>query len=75
MKQTLMQSFAEQSIEVYQDDGKQKQYSRSQVCNSVLGTLVCKPVTTSEMRTFLGVMFLTGIVVKPELQLYCSPAQ
>ncbi|XP_030018120.1 piggyBac transposable element-derived protein 4-like isoform X2 [Sphaeramia orbicularis] len=31
-----------------------------------------KPVTVSEMKTFLGLFFLTGIIRKPELEMYWS---
>ncbi|XP_048012275.1 piggyBac transposable element-derived protein 4-like isoform X2 [Megalobrama amblycephala] len=29
-----------------------------------------KPVTVSEMKTFMGLLFLTGIIHKPELEMY-----
>ena len=31
-----------------------------------------KPVTVIEMKKFLGLIFVTGIVRKPKLELYCS---
>ncbi|XP_071943879.1 piggyBac transposable element-derived protein 4-like [Antedon mediterranea] len=55
--------YADQSIEQQQRLNAQKEHSRSKAW---------KPVTVQDIRKFLGLMFLTGIITKPELQQYWS---
>ncbi|KAK7893501.1 hypothetical protein WMY93_022653 [Mugilogobius chulae] len=58
VKQTNL--YAQQSIEAAQ---RHSVHSRTQAW---------KPVTVPEMKKFLGLIFLTGIVKKPELEMYWS---
>jgi hypothetical protein len=55
--------YAEDSIQKQRDAGRQKRRSRS---------LKWKPVDAEEMRRFLGLMFLTGMIHKPTLEQYWS---
>ena len=55
--------YANQSIDSERAKGKQLQHSRSKAW---------KPVNIYEMKKFLGLMFLTGIIRKPTLEDYWS---
>ena len=55
--------YAEQAIDAQVSAGKQKRHSRSKKW---------KEVDREEMKRFLGLLFLTGIVRKPDLDLYWS---
>ena len=55
--------YADQQIDEMIASGRMKRHSRAKKWNEV---------TREEMKQFLGLMFLTGIIQKPELQLYWS---
>jgi hypothetical protein len=55
--------YANQSIQRQRAQGQQKKYARSKKW---------RPITPPEMKNFLSLMFLTGIMKKPEFEMYWS---